>query len=213
MKEIPRYALRAYALLYNRFGTEKEFKQDSLDWLVSTAMKKKIFSVLLNSGWIKKRSKTSYLCLSPEDIFKDLFSFRVPDMLKKAERGYCYFGASAVEIWTKFSYMQRGWEHSPYFIKIKEDDMRYWKDLFSKEGIPYFLNEGSFLGEFVILKLAKKIDCTNVDGYPVDKLEDAVDFCKKNLSLFEYALAYLVRKYKLKIKMDKEILNRVEEAL
>lgn len=213
MKEIPRYALRAYALLYNRFGTEKEFKQDSLNWLVSTAMKKKIFSVLLNSGWIKKNSKASYLCLSPENIFKDLFSFKLPDILKNAKKDYCYFGASAVDIWTKFSYMQRGWEHSPYFIKIKEEDIVYWKGFFSKEGIPYFLNEGSFLGEFAILKLASKMDCTNVDGYPVDKLEEVVDFCKKNLSLFEYALAYLVKKYKLDIKMDKEILNRVEEAL
>jgi len=213
MKEIPRYALRAYALLHNKFGTDKEFKQDSLNWLVSTPMRKKIFSVLLNSGWIKKKSKTSYLCLSPETIFKGLFSFKVPDILKKAKKDYCYFGASAVEIWTKFSYVQRGWEHSPYFIEVKKGDLGYWKNFLSAKGIPYFLEEGSFLGEFIILKLAEKIDYDNLDGYPVKKLENVVNFCEGNLSLFEYPLAYLVKKYKLKIKMSKEILSRVEEAL
>ena len=211
-KEIPKYALRAYALLYTKYRTDEEFTQDSLNWIVSSSMRKKIFSVLLSSGWIEKRSKRRYVCINPEKVLNSLFLFKVPDILKKSEKKYCYTKMSAVEIWTDFSYMQRSWEHSPYFIKIKESDFEYWKEFLSKQGIPYLIKEGTFIGEFIILKPQKKLDCSVYNDFPVDKLEDTVDFCKNN-SLFEYALAYLKQKFNLKIKVNKQLIAKVKEVM
>ena len=42
--EIPQYGLRAYALFFTRHGTEEQFGQTDLDWIVGQSMKKKNFS-------------------------------------------------------------------------------------------------------------------------------------------------------------------------
>jgi len=55
--EIPQFALRAYALFYLKHGTREAFKQSDLDWIVSSSMKKKIFSSLLKAGWLKKEKR------------------------------------------------------------------------------------------------------------------------------------------------------------
>ena len=211
-KEIPRYALRAYGLLYTKYGIEEEFSQDDLNWIVSSSMRKKIFSVLLNSGWIIKISKRSYSCTDPKIIFKTLFLFKVPGVLKSSKREYCYTKMSAVEIWTDFSYIQRSWEHSPYFIKIKEEDLDYWKEFLSKWGIHYFVKEGSFIGEFIILEPKKKLSCSIHNGFPVENLDITVKFCQNN-TLFEYPLAYLKQKFKLGISIKNGLLEKVKEAI
>jgi len=208
MKEIPKYALRAYGLLYTKYGTEEEFSQDSLNWLVSASMRKKIFATLLHAGWIMKKSRRKYACIDPKTIFTSMFSFKVPEVLKKSKREYCYSGMSAVEIWTDFSYIQRSWEHSPYFIKIKEADISYWKEFLADNGIPFFVEDGSFIGEFIVLQPKKNIDYIIYQGLPVEKLPRVVTFCQKN-TLFEYALAYLKKKFNLKITVKKELLAEV----
>ncbi len=57
INEIPPYGLRAYALFFSKHGSREEFRQSELDWIVGQSMKKKIFALLLNSGWIRKISK------------------------------------------------------------------------------------------------------------------------------------------------------------
>lgn len=214
-QEIPKYVLRAYALLYTKYGTENRFTQDTLNWIVSSSMRKKIFSVLLNTGWIVKTSKREYICNEPKTIFSSLFLFKVPEILKRSEKKYYYGKMSAVEIWTDFSYIQRSWEHSPYFIYIKKEDLNYWKGFLSKHNIPFFIEEGSFIGEFVILMPMKKLSRlsdTTYNHFHVEKLSSCVRFCKNN-SLFEYPLAYLKEKFKLNITVKKELIQQVKEAI
>ena len=71
-KEIPNYGLRAYALFFSRHGLQEEFGQSDLDWIIGQSMKKKVFSLLVNSGWIKKVSPTTYKCVNPRAIFRGL---------------------------------------------------------------------------------------------------------------------------------------------
>ncbi|MBI2139580.1 hypothetical protein HYU14_01540 [Candidatus Woesearchaeota archaeon] len=211
-QELPKYALRAYGLMYNRYGSQEEFNQDCLNWAVSSAMRKKIFSVLLHAGWIKKKSRMAYACYKPEEIFMSLFDFKVPEVLKNAKKEYCYTKMSAAEIWSDFSYLQRSRERSPYFIEVKEEDIVYWKSFFSKEGIPFFIREGSFIGEFAIIEPLKKLAYTMHDGFPVDDLDTVVRFCQGN-PLFEYTLAYVKQKFKLKVKVSNELVQKAREAL
>ena len=151
ISEIPPYCLRAYALFFSRHGSRESFKQSELDWIVGQSMKKKIFSVLLRFGWITKDSRDSYTCVEPQTVIKGLLEFKVPEIIKEAKKVYSFTGLSAVEIWSDYSYIQRGMEKSPYFIKVLRKDLRYWKEFFNKKNIPNYVNEFSTIGEYIIL--------------------------------------------------------------
>ncbi|HLD38255.1 MAG TPA: hypothetical protein VJA20_02345, partial [Candidatus Nanoarchaeia archaeon] len=134
--EIPKYGLRAYALFFSKHGLSEEFSQSDLDWIVGESMKKKIFSLLLNNGWIKKASTGSYKCINPEMILKGLLEFKVPQIIKESKKPYAFTGLSAIEIWSDYSYIQRGREKSPYYIKVLRKDLKYWKSFFNRNRIP-----------------------------------------------------------------------------
>lgn len=177
-------------------------------------MRKKIFHVLTKEGWLRRVGRGRYTCVRPEEVFRRQFEFKVPEIVRAAEKPWCYTKASAVEIWTDFSYVQRSWEYSPYFMKVVKRDVRYWKKFFRAHGIRAFVREaGSAIGEFVVLNPVEKLDCVTHAGFPVDNLGDVIRFCEENSSTFEYPLAYLARKYGLDVKVDRRIMEKVVEAL
>lgn len=207
------YALKCYALLYTKYGT-RGFDQASLAWFLSEPMRKKIFHVLTKGGWLRRVGRGRYICVRPDEVFRRWFEFKVPEILDAAKRSWCYTRASAVEIWTDFSYVQRSWEYSPYFIKVLKKDIRYWKGLFKPHDINVFIREArSTIGEFVVLDPVEKIDYVTYGGSPVDILEATMEFCEENSSVFEYPLAYLAKKHGLDVKVDQRIREKVAEAL
>ena len=192
--EIPYYGLKAYALLFSKHGREGRFRQSELDWIISASMKKKIFSLLLKAGWIKKSSGQTYSCTSPSEAVRGLLDFRVPDIIKNAERPYSFTQLSAVEIWSDFSYIQRGIEKSPYFIKILRKDLAYWKAFFNKNRIPNYVNKGAAIGEFVVLVPVDKLDYAQKSGFKVDSLKETARYAKSN-DIYAYASEYIANKY------------------
>jgi len=94
--EIPPYGLKAYALLFSKYGTRGRFFQSELDWIVSNSMKKKIFSLLLHGCWIQKNSDTSYSCLEPNHVITGLLEFRVPSTIQSAKKKYAFTQFSAI---------------------------------------------------------------------------------------------------------------------
>ena len=194
ISEIPQYCLRAYALFFSKHGSREAFKQSELDWIVSQSMKKKIFSILLKAGWIAKESRDSYRCLEPERVIKGLVEFKVADIVKEAKKPYAFANLSAVEIWSDYSYVQRGMEKSPYFIKVLKNDLRYWKEFFNKRNIPNYVNEGSTIGEYVILMPVERIDAVDKYGLRVEPLKRALTIAKEN-EMFYYAYNYMRNKY------------------
>ena len=194
VSEIPQYCLRAFALFYSRHGSKEPFAQSDLDWIVGTSMKKKIFSILLKSGWIRKASRNEYTCMNPEAIFRGMLAFKVPEIIKKAERKYAFTQLSAVEIWSDYSYVQRSVDRSPYYIKVLREDIEYWKSFFNQNNIPNYVGEGHTIGEFVILIPVGNIDAIERHGVSVERLNEAIAFAKKN-DTYEYALDYMREKY------------------
>jgi len=194
MYEIPSYGLRAYALFWARHGSREAFRQSELDWIVGQSMKKKIFSLLLKSGWIKKESRESYKCINPDNIFKGLLEFKVPEIIKDAKKPYAFTNLSAIEIWSDYSYVQRGIEKSPYFIKILKKDLEYWKHFFNENSIPNYVNEGSTIGEYVILIPANKISTAEKNGVKVEPLKESLKIAKEN-EMYLYAYNYMRSKY------------------
>ncbi len=192
--EIPHFGLRAYALFFSRHGLKEEFSQSALDWIVGQSMKKKIFSLLINAGWIKKVSKNTYQCVNPEKIFKGLLEFKLPQIIKEARKPYAFTGLSAVEIWSDHAYMQRGREKSPYYMRILKKDIAYWRAFFNKHRVPNYVKAGSTIGEFVILIPSKKIDSEEKEGMMVEPLKEARKIAKAN-SIYAYAYKYMREKY------------------
>lgn len=192
--EIPQYGLRAYALLFSRHGTKEAFKQSELDWLVSESMKKKIFSLLLRSGWIRKCSREAYCCVKPEKVMAGLLDFKVPEIIKKAEREYAFTGLSAIEIWSDYSYVQRGVEKSPYFMKVLRKDLDYWKSFFNENNVPVYVGSGSTIGEYVILVPVDCLRKTEKYGFYVEGLEDAMKTAGSK-EIYAYAYEYMKEKY------------------
>ena len=192
--EIPQYGLKAYALLFSKHGTRGEFRQSELDWIVSESMKKKIFSLLLRRGWIVKHARVAYTCAGPSDAIKGLMEFRVPQIIKKAQKAYAFTQLSAIEIWSDFSYVQRGMEKSPYFIKILRKDLKYWKEFFNREEIPNYTGSGATIGEYVILIPVTRFSYNEKDGFKIDSLKETMKYAKSN-DVYDYAVGYIQSKY------------------
>ncbi len=193
-KEIPQYGLKAYALFFIKHGSNEEFGQHDLDWVVGQSMKKKIFSLLLRSGWIKKTSRNTYVCVNPENAMKSLLDFRVPEIIRKAERPYAFTELSAIEIWSDYSYVQRGLEKSPYFIKVLKKDLKYWGEFFNQNDIPYYVNKGTTIGEYVILKPVKHLTAREKDKFSVISLSETEKLASAN-EIYSYAYNYMRQKY------------------
>lgn len=192
--KIPQYGLKAYAMLFSKHGTQGEFRQAELDWIVSTSMKKKIFSLLLRSGWIRKHPNGAYSCTDPSDAIKGLLDFRVPKIMNDAEKEYAFTQLSAVEIWSDFSYVQRGMEKSPYFIKVLQKDLRYWTEFFNANEIPNYIKAGTTIGEYIILIPITKLSFEEKSGFKVDSLKETMQYAKSN-EIYAYASEYMKNKY------------------
>ena len=194
MNEIPYYGLRAYALFFSRHGSEEEFRQSELDWIVGQSMKKKIFSLLLNAGWINKVSKNSYKCVEPKKVLSGLLDFKVSEVIKESKRQYTFTGLSAIEVWSDYSYIQRGMEKSPYYIKVLKKDLKYWKNFFNAHRIPNYVGSGSTIGEFVILEPVERMHSVEKDGLMVETLQETEKIAKAN-NIYAYAYNYMRKKY------------------
>ncbi|MFH1249352.1 MAG: hypothetical protein V1660_04335 [archaeon] len=194
ISEIPGYGLRAYALFFSRHGSHESFSQRELEWIVGQSMRKKIFSLLLMSGWIRKISREKYVCIAPNEIFKRMLEFKVSRIIKDAKKEYAFTGLSAVEIWSDYSYVQRGIEKSPYFIKVLRKDLNYWKNFFNKQRIPVYIKEGSTIGEYAILIPVEKIESVEKGGLKVESLKETIKLARLN-EFYLYAYNYMRERY------------------
>ena len=195
MMELPPYGMRAYALFYSRHGSTGKFRQGELDWLVSEPMKKKIFALLLRAGWLEKAARSEYRCVSPEKAVKSLLALgRVPEVLMRSSLPYALCGLSAIEIWSDYSYVQRSFGRSPYFVRVLKKDLRKWNVYLNEESVPHYVGKGSTIGEFVILLPVKSLEFVEKDNLKVIPLKEAILEAEGNY-LHSYALKFIKRKY------------------
>jgi len=177
-------------------------------------MAKKTMHILEKNGWIRRVEKGRYVCRRPSEVMAGMVSLKVPDLLKNSGKEYSYTKASAVEVWTDYTYIQRSWEHSPYYIKVLEEDVEFWTEYFNRHGIGVYVeNAEPVLGEFVVLIPVKKIRASRHGEEPVDSLRDTVKYCEKNIYSFEYPLAYLIEKYNIKTnaKVDERLMSEISK--
>jgi len=211
----PTYAQQAYAILYNRFG-DQPFSSNYLAWFLSKGTVKKTLHVLEKKKWIQRVGRGSYVCVKPDEVFRGMVQFRVPRLLDEARKTYAYTGASAVEVWTDHSYVQRSWEHSPYFVKVLRRDLDWWTRYFREHKVNVFVKEAKpAIGEFVILFPEERLEFEVYNGKPVDKLGEVARFCERNIEAFEYPLAYLKTKFGIETRerIDERVLEEVAKVV
>ena len=214
-ESVPSYAQEAYAILRSRFAGDS-FPADYLSWFVSRSMVKKTLHMLEHAGWIRRVDRGSYVCNNADEIFRSMVEFKVPKLLSEAGMRYAYTAASAVEVWTDYSYIQRSWEHSPYFVRVLSSDLSKWISYFRMHKVKVFNSKPELaMGEFVILKPERELATVTHNGVPVDPLESAVSFSEKHIHTFEYPLAYLQAKFKVKssVEIDRRVLGEAAKAV
>jgi hypothetical protein len=71
------------------------------------------------------------------------------------------------------------------------------------------------LGEFVILKPKKRLTHETHGDLPVEPLEAVVRYCETHIDTFDYPLAYLKTKFKIKprVEIDKRVLVEAARAV
>jgi hypothetical protein len=202
-----------YSLLYLKFG-KSEFDLGGLRWYFSKQMLKKLVFNLVESNWLKSVRKGVYKCIAPDDGVKGLFEQRIEEELQKAGLKYGFTKASAAEIWSDETYVQRSWEYSPFFVKVLKKDLGRWKKFLEKKEIKYFVGQSAnAVGEFVVLESVSSLEVVLHDDKPVEPLKETAQFCEKNKDSFEYVLAYFSQKYGKKTSASKEMLEKVGEAI
>ncbi len=202
-----------YSLLYLKFE-KNEFDLNSIRWYFSKQMLKKLIFKLNEAGWIKTIKKGIYKCIVPENAIQGLFKQKTEEALEKAELKYCFSKASAAEIWSNQTYIQRSWEYSPFFVKVLKKDLKKWEKFLDSEGINFFIDKpANIVGEFIILKPVSSIKVFLHNKKPVESLKETIKFCEQNKDSFEYILAYFSKKYNKKTSASKEMLNKVREAI
>ena len=214
-ESVPSYAQEAYAILRSRFAGDS-FPADYLSWFVSRSMVKKTLHMLEHAGWIRRVDRGSYVCNNADEIFRSMVEFKVPKLLSEAGMRYAYTAASAVEVWTDYSYIQRSWEHSPYFVRVLSSDLSKWISYFRKHKVKVFTHKPELaMGEFVVLKPERGFANATHNGLPVDPLESTVSYSEEHIHAFEYPLAYLQAKFKVKssVEIDRRVLGEAAKAV
>ena len=202
-----------YSLLFLRFGN-KQFGLDSVRWYFSRQMLKKLVFKLVESGWLKSPGRGAYVCISPSEAVSGFFEPKVERALRESGLSYCFTKASAAEIWSDETYIQRSWEYCPFFIKVLRKDLKAWKRFLDGKGIKYFtVAPSNTVGEFAVFVPVDSMKTDAHNGKPVEPLQETIRFCEANKDGFEYVLAYLSDKYKKRTSASKEMLVKAREAL
>lgn len=195
---IPKYAQQIYAVLWNKFG-ENEFSTKQLNFLdlfMSKGTKKKTLFLLTKENWIRRKTRSRYVCVNPRIIFETFFKPKVIELLKSAKMKWCFSRLNALEVYSDFSVERRSWISSPFYIKVLKRDLKKWINLFKKQDITVFIDEGKpQFGEYVVLIPKGNFTAKIVNNYPVEPLEDVIKFIKQRNFEFEYELNYLREKY------------------
>ena len=145
-----------------------------------------------------------------------MVALKVPELLRESGMRYSYTGASAAEIWTDSKYIQRSWEHSPYFIEVLREDLDHWVEYFRQHRVRVFVSEAqNALGEFVVLKPRTRLPEATHNGFPVDPLNKVVRFTETHADSFEYPLAYLRAKFGVptKVEIDERVQAEAAKAV
>lgn len=113
---------------------------------------------------------------------------------------YALTELDAVFTWTRGGYnVSRSRAHYPIFLKVKQDDLNWWRYYFKKLGFKTMKNAAGN-GVFFVLRPQKDFAVEFVDGVPAASLKEALRFMKKYEYNFAPALEMIGRERGFAVK-------------
>ncbi len=188
-----------YAWIRHTFGTDS-FDIDEFRHVFPTSQAPKIMHDLVEGGYLERVKRGVYRAVEPDELIDSVIENDegIKKTMKDAERKYAYTDSTAVTIWTSGYYwtgFTKGFR--PIHIKVKEDDLDYWKHFFTEKGIKFALEGKSrtLFGHMCILHPEKDFDVEDKEGKKVIPLEEVIELCLDNRMIYQPALEYLNQIY------------------
>jgi len=201
--------IMSYYELWNvLLNWKKEFTTGEFSSVFASPDPNKVLHDMAKKGLLKRRGWGQYRVNSPKEYLVERVDVsRGYGMLKEAGMEYALTGPDSVFIWTKGGYqVNRFFGFYPIHLKIKKDDIQKWiRFLQSKkqkvhiEGQPV---KETLFGLFYVVYPEEEFEADDVDGFRVDSLKSAVEFCQEKIYSYEPALEMLDEMYDLGLGVE-----------
>lgn len=128
------------------------------------------------------------------------------DTLKKSDLPYALTDVDGVFVWTKGGYNAgRFFGSYPIHVKVLKSDVAKWKSYLAENGRKTMLGgerpKETLFGVYYVLYPEARVRAETVEGLKVEPLKNTVEFCKKNIYIFEPALEMLDEEYDLGLRV------------
>jgi len=186
-----------YAWIWHSFR-EKPFSIDEFRATFPSPHSAKVLHDLAKKGYLKRIKRGLYKTLKPNKWIEEIIKANAgkDTILDEAVKKYAYCENTAVSIWSNGYYwtgFTRGFK--PKHIKVKKEDLAYWKNFFKEKGASYNV-EGenkTLYGLVYILHPSKDFCVVEKNGVRVIPLGEVVAYCEKRRLAFEPAIEYLTK--------------------
>jgi len=192
-----------YAWVWKAFGKEK-FSIGQFRSTFPTPQGPKVTHDLVKKGYLKRAGRGVYEAIEPSEFIGKIGENEGDlTILNDAGKDYAFCDSTAVSIWTDGYYwtgFTRGFR--PVNVVINKKDRTFWRGFFKKKGLMHaFESERRTLyGQVFVFHPRERVKYVEKDGLKVIPLEEVVDFCLKHELVYEPALEYLDKKYRIGYK-------------
>ena len=186
---------------------KKEFSVKDFKAAFFSPDSNKVLHDMAKKGLLEKTGWGRYRARTPEEVVMNRADIgRGYEMVKEAGMKYAFTGPDSVFFWTNGGYQTgRFFGFYPIHVKIKRINSGRWKSYFSKKGKHAFVYgerpKDTVFGLFYILYPERDFKTAQKNGFSVDSLKEAVEYCKANIYAYEPALEMLNDMYKLGLKI------------
>lgn len=168
---------------------------------------RKVLHDMSKKGLLERTGWGKYKVNSPQEyLARRINVSQAYDLLKKAEMEYALTGPDAVFFWTKGGYqVDRFFGFYPIHLKVKKDELKRWKNFFSSKKKKFHIEgqpvKETLFGLFYVLYPEADFRTEEVNGFRVDPLKDAIEFCRRKIYSYEPSLEMLDEMYNLGLKV------------
>lgn len=185
---------------------KKEFSVKDFDSAFISPNPNKILHDMTKKGFLERVGWGKYKVNSPEKFLMIKTNItKAYGLVNDAKMRYAFTAVDAVFFWTMGGYqVGRFFGFYPIHLKVKENDLKRWQRFFKSRNIKFYVGgkaiKQTLFGVFYVLYPEADFNSKRIEGFNVIPLKETVDFCKKNIYVYEPALEMLSEMYKLGLK-------------
>lgn len=195
-----------YELWNVLWNWKKEFSVKDFGSAFISPNPNKILHDMTKKGFLERVGWGKYRVNSPEKFLMIRTNVtKAYGLVNEVKMRYAFTAADAVFFWTKGGYqVDRFFGFYPIHLKVKENDLKRWQRFFKSRNVRFYVRgkaiKQTLFGVFYVLYPEVDFKSERVEGFNVIPLKETVDFCEKNIYVYEPALEMLNEMYKLGLK-------------